>query len=279
MPHDWQETSPYGTFAATRGQKQLITLGQLQQSGLSASGVRSRLERGHIFRIHAGVYAIHPPPYSRHQLYLAAVFAGGPGSALSDLPAAAVLGIYETSPLPAHITNSSGRGRSVAGIVVHRRDLEPRDMCVRHGIPCTTPARTILDCSRILGAEEMLMAADSMRILNRRRLEELIARHGSRHLRTLLTDGPGRPAPATSGGSSRSAARSASPSPRRSTGSSSRAAPATPTSAGRRSTWSSKPTPGAGTAGGSPRSQTATAISSSPSPAGGWCTSPAIRYS
>ena len=34
------------------------------------------------------------------------------------------------------------------------------------------------------------MAADSMRILNRRRLEELVAEHGSRHLSTLIGDDP-----------------------------------------------------------------------------------------
>ena len=171
----------------------MLRLDQLIAEGLTPRGVAHRVEAGRLFRLHSGVFATHPPPYSRHQLYLAAVYAGGPGSTLSDLPAAAVLRIFETSPLPAQITNRSGRGRSCRGIVVHRRKLDPRDVTVRHGIPCTTPARTILDCSRILdaeGTEELLMAADSLRILDRRRLEQLVEHHGSRHLRPLLSDDP-----------------------------------------------------------------------------------------
>ena len=205
MARDWSESTAIRRIQTNRGgrdaslvriasrQKQLIRADQLAAIGFSSSGIRHRAASGRLIEVHRRVYAIHPRPYSRQQLWLAAVFACGPGSTLSDLPAAGLLGIFEPPPLIAHVTNTTGSGRTRAGIVIHRRFLERQDITVRHGIPCTTPARTILDCSRILDAEaseDMLMAADSKRILNRRRLEELVAEHGSRHLRPLISDDP-----------------------------------------------------------------------------------------
>ena len=175
MAHDWQKTSTGSSFSANRGldariadlatrQKQLIRLEQLVALGLSRSAVRSRVDAGRLHRVHAGVLATHSKPYTRQQLWLAAVYACGAGSVLSDLPAAGIHGIFETPPLIAHVSNRTGRGRSRSGIVVHRRAIASQDITTRHGIPCTTPARTILDCSRFLdfdATEDLLMAADS----------------------------------------------------------------------------------------------------------------------
>jgi hypothetical protein len=95
------------------------------------------------------------------------------------------------------ITNAGGTGRSRPGITVHQRHIDPRDVWSRHGIPCTSPARTIIDCAPVLGAdgtEDLIMAADSLRILNRRRLEQLARLHhaspGARHVLALITDDP-----------------------------------------------------------------------------------------
>jgi hypothetical protein len=66
-----------------------------------------------------------------------------------------------------------------AGVSVHRRSLEPRDVCRKHGIPTTNVPRTIIDCAQdvgLEGTEELIWAADSKRTLDRRRLEELAGR-------------------------------------------------------------------------------------------------------
>ena len=76
--------------------------------------------------------------------------------------------------------------------------VEPRDVFKHHGIPCTKPERTVLDCAAGCGIEqleEFLMALDSKRPrLDRRRLEQLVAenagRRGIRNLRELTTDDP-----------------------------------------------------------------------------------------
>ena len=178
-------------------QKQLIRLEQLVAAGLSPRAVSHRVAAHRLFRIHRGVFASHPPPYGRHQLYLAAVYACGAGSALSDLPAGGVLGLTETLPSLPHVTNAGGAGKATTGITVHRRAIEPRDIVIRHGIPCTSAARTVFDCAISLpleALEDLLMAADAARILDRRRLEELIGesrgRPGTRKLLYLTGADP-----------------------------------------------------------------------------------------
>lgn len=179
-------------------QKQLITLRQLLHIGLGRRAISHRVSAGRLFRIHQGVFALHPPPYSRHQLYLAAVGACGLGSAVSDLAAAWLLGMREDPPSLPHITNATGRGRALAGFVVHERIVDARDVITRFAIPCTSPARTIVDCAAsvpIEELEELLMAADSGRPgLDRRRLEALVAgssgARGIRNLRELITNDP-----------------------------------------------------------------------------------------
>lgn len=179
-------------------QKHLIRLQQLVGLGLSPSGVDKRAHRRRLHRVHRAVFAAHGPPYSSHQRYLAAVFACGPGSAISDQPSAWLLGMAEDPPSLPHVCNRTGRGRTLRGIVVHERTVESRDVISRYGIPCTAPARTILDCAAAVSIEqleELLMAADSGRPgLDRGRLERLVAAHagrrGVRNLRELITDDP-----------------------------------------------------------------------------------------
>lgn len=181
-----------------RRQKQLVRLEQLVALGLTPSGVDKRVARRRLHRLHRGVFSVHPPPYSRHQAMLAAIFACGPGSLISDLTCASFLGYTELAPSPTHVTNATGSGRSLRGIVVHQRAVEPRDTLIRSGIPCTSPARMILDCSAALDLEhleDLLMAADSgSPRLDRRRLEQLIeasrGRRGIRNLRWLTTADP-----------------------------------------------------------------------------------------
>ena len=179
-------------------QKQLLKQPQLVELGLSASGVRKRVAARRLHRIHSGVLAVHPPPYSPHQLYLAATYACAPGTPITDQPAAWLLGMQEELPRTPHVsTRADGRVR-LEDVVVHLREIEPRDVIQRFGIPCTSPARTILDCAASASIEELemlLMAADSGSPgLERGRLERLVnqnaGRRGIRNLRELITDDP-----------------------------------------------------------------------------------------
>lgn len=175
----------------------LVTLEQLCACGLSARGARSRAATGRLHRLSRGVFCLHPPPYRREQLMLAAVLACGPGSCISDLSAAGHLRMTDSPPALIHVTNVSGAGRSLTGLSVHRRTIEPCDVLIRNGIRCTSPARTVVDCAASLdpsAVEDLLLAADASRILNRRRLGELLAersgRPGTAKLRRLVSDDP-----------------------------------------------------------------------------------------
>jgi predicted transcriptional regulator of viral defense system len=186
------------TIAARAGrQLHLITLAELREAGLSARGVRSRVARGRLHRVHRGVFCVHPPPLSVWQRYLAAVLACGPGSSLSDFSAAHHLAIAEQIAGTIHITNPGGAGRSLRGITVHRREIAACDRMILNGVPCTTAVRTVVDCAAAadeMELEDLLMAADSKRILNRRRLDELVAERrgqpGIHKLERLITDDP-----------------------------------------------------------------------------------------
>lgn len=208
MPGVWSENAAVLQFQTSgqreraigrvaSDQKQLIRSDQLIQLGLSPSGIRHRVLAGRLHLIHRSVYATHPGPYSRQQLWLAATYACGPGSALSDWCAAAHLALTEEPPLTSHVTNATGAGRGLAGVTVHRRALAPGDAIWHKGIVTTTAARTIVDCAHsagLDGTEELIMAADSIQLLNRRRLEELAEEHrgrpGTKHVLVLISDDP-----------------------------------------------------------------------------------------
>ena len=85
----------------------------------------------------------------------------------------------------------------MTGITVHRREVAACDTMILNGIPCTTATRTVVDCAAAADEmllEDLLMAADSKRILDRRRLDELVAERrgqpGVRKLGRLITDVP-----------------------------------------------------------------------------------------
>ena len=160
---------------------------------------RRRVETGRLFRLHRGVVATHPPPYSREQRWLAAVLACGPGALLSDHPAAAHMGIANSVPsLHPHVTVPHAAGRTRSGIVVHRRGpIDPRDIRRWNGIPVTSPELILIHLAPTLESPELeriLVAAESKRLLSRPRLSELLTeragRPGTSKLLPLLTQEP-----------------------------------------------------------------------------------------
>jgi hypothetical protein len=177
-------------------QKQLLRLDQAIGAGLSERAVERRAASGRLHRLHDGVFALHGPPFTPQQLYLAAHFACGPESLIGGFCSAALFSLVDEMPRVPEIISPKGAGRARSGINVRRVVVDPRDRVIRHGIPCTRPARTIVDCAHRAGAagtEALIMAADSKRLLDRRRLEELAeegGRPGIAHVRAIVTDDP-----------------------------------------------------------------------------------------
>lgn len=211
MGDRWQKSPPYPDKAATRlsiereiarvarRQLRLITAPQLRDCGLSSSSIGDRIKSERLFRIHSGVFATHPPPFSREQLWLAAVLACGPGSLLSDWPAASHWRITDRPPpLLPEVTVPNGRGRSRPGIAVHRRGpVDPRDVRRKDGIAIASVDLVLIQLSPRVEESElerMLVAADSLGLLKRHRLAELVAQRcgqpGIARLRPLLAQEP-----------------------------------------------------------------------------------------
>jgi hypothetical protein len=135
------------------------------------------------------VYAVGHPVLVPNGRRLAAVFACGPGAALSHGSAAVLHGLWRSSARM-HVTVHRGGPHSGAGIVVHRtRRLDPAEMTAIEGIDVTTVARTALDLAERL-KPRMLMAlldrADELELFDLAQITACIDRNpGRRGITTL----------------------------------------------------------------------------------------------
>ena len=162
----------------------VVALGQLRALGLTASGVRSQVERGRLLRVHRGVYSVGHGLLGRHGMWMAAVLASGPTAVLSHRSAAALWGIGADSRSRTDVSLPRPAVRSRPGIHAHASvTLRPRDIATREGIPCTTVARTLLDLAEVVGDRALARAveqAEVLRLLDGRAVHEVLARAAGR---------------------------------------------------------------------------------------------------
>jgi hypothetical protein len=86
-------------------------------------------------------------------------------------------------PTRAHVTIPTTRRRSIPGVVFHRRRLDEDAAIVKDGIPVTRPELVLVHLSPALSQPElgqMLVAAESKRMLDRRRLGQLVRERAGR---------------------------------------------------------------------------------------------------
>jgi hypothetical protein len=102
-----------------------------------------------------GVYSLGHADLSREARWIAAVYAAGKHAALGHRSATALLELRRYAPpIPQVIVPR--RHRPIAGIELHScRRLDPRDVTEFRGIPVTTVARTLVDLTDSLTAEEL----------------------------------------------------------------------------------------------------------------------------
>jgi very-short-patch-repair endonuclease len=138
----------------------VVSVVQLHRAGFSDDSIHRRLVAGRLHRLHRGVYAVGHASLAPQGRWLAAVLAigGGPRdddglvldrwrAVVSHHSAMCLWGLLPVRPSPCDVIvhGSGGRVRR-AGIRVHRSlSLRTADVTLRHGIPVTTPARTIAD--------------------------------------------------------------------------------------------------------------------------------------
>ncbi len=84
---------------------------------------------------------------------MGATLACGPGTVISHRSAAALLGLIDTGPVVIDVIAAGDRGRHIDGIRFHRVRLpRPEETGTVDGIPCTSPARTLVDLAGTVGA-------------------------------------------------------------------------------------------------------------------------------
>jgi very-short-patch-repair endonuclease len=136
--------------AVARGQLGLVTWEQLPAAGAERMTITRWLAEGRLERLHPGVFRVGGAPVTYEQALLAAVLAAGAGAAVSHRAAALLWELIEDgAPVEVSVTNT--KGPRLRGVLVHRsRDLGPRWVTRRHGIPVTNPLLTMVDLGAVL---------------------------------------------------------------------------------------------------------------------------------
>jgi very-short-patch-repair endonuclease len=164
----------------------VISRVQLYSLGLGRHGIDRRLKLGRLHPIHRGVYMVGhsvAPPRARE---MAAVLACGPGAVVSHASAAALWQIlpHQSQSREVDVTVPGRDPGRKPGIRVHRvRMLDPRDARSCHGVPVTTPARTLLDLASQASRRDLEQAfadAEHRRLVHPRQLLNVLARAGPR---------------------------------------------------------------------------------------------------
>ena len=132
---------------------------------------------------------------SREGRWLAAVFAAGEGAALCRKSCAGLLEIERWPPRVPQVLVPR-RHRPIAGVELYEtRNLDPRDVTVVNGIPCTTVPRLFVDLSDELIPEELthyIHEAAHRGVLDLNAVRRTMARVNGRHnlevLETAIED-------------------------------------------------------------------------------------------
>jgi very-short-patch-repair endonuclease len=120
--------------------------------GMTDREIARAVGAGRLHRVFRSAYAIGHPHASPRGRLLAATFACGKGALISHRSAAALLGLLDKGPAVIDIIPVSEAGRAIDGIRFHRVRPPRRDeVGAVDGIPCTSPARTLVDIAGTVG--------------------------------------------------------------------------------------------------------------------------------
>jgi very-short-patch-repair endonuclease len=126
-----------------RRQDGVVTRAQLRAFAEPAE-IDNAVKAKRLFVVYRSVYAVGDERLSDRGRIRAATLASGPHSAASFSTATALRNLTPTLRAVLHVSLTEGDRRSRRGLIVHH-GLEPADVTHIHGIPVTTPLRTLED--------------------------------------------------------------------------------------------------------------------------------------
>ncbi len=177
-----------------RKQQGLITRAQALASGMTARQIDHRVGRGRWVLLRRSVYAYADVAPSYEQAVLAACLSVGNVAFASHLTAARLWGLRLPEPEVLDILVPEGVRVRLDGVRAHRtKTMHLDDLIWWRGIPVTTAARTIVDCSAMVplsGLGPVVDDADRRRIAT---IDDIRACHAR------MATGPGRRATAALG--------------------------------------------------------------------------------
>ncbi len=119
---------------------------------MSNAAIDRAVEAGRLHRIFRGVFAVGRPGIGEQGRLRAAALACGTGAVVSHRSAAALLGLLDKGPVIIDVIPPGQRGRKIDGIRFHRvRPPRREETGTVDGIPCTSPARTLVDLAGTVG--------------------------------------------------------------------------------------------------------------------------------
>jgi AbiEi antitoxin C-terminal domain/Protein of unknown function (DUF559) len=164
----------------------VVSMAQLVALGLDAAGVQSRVRRRRLHPLHRGVYAVGHRAVGADARRLAAVLACGDHAVVSHRSAADLWGLRRSDAAQVEISVPTHAGRRRRpGITIHRSSLAQFETTTTpHGIPTTTPARTLLDLAEVVphrALERATDQAEALRLFDLEAIELVLRAHPHRH--------------------------------------------------------------------------------------------------
>jgi very-short-patch-repair endonuclease len=205
---EWHLNARRGLLDATRpdllvarlasDQWGIVDLDDLKRCGLTSKAVRDRVRAGHLHRLHKRVFAVGHINLPQQARILAAVKACGEDAYASRRASGDLHGFIRLGDRRPDVLVLGGTTHRHEGIRVHRTSrLDPQDVTRCHGIPATTPARTLVDLAADLSYNELRRATREAQTLRLIALPQLVATmnrlrpfRGAVNLAKIVATGP-----------------------------------------------------------------------------------------
>ncbi len=165
-----------------RGQEGVIAHEQLRAIGFSDDQISRLVKRGHLIRLHRGVYAVGHRCLSTKAHLIAALLGCGPEAFLSRRTAAAVYGLRDVSTRRIDVTVPNGRRRSRGSLKLHIAAGTP-DVKIRNGLRVSSVPQMLIELAPIESEKELerlITVCVRKRILDLDTMRIALARAGRR---------------------------------------------------------------------------------------------------
>ncbi len=137
---------------------------------MSEARISRTAAMGRLHPVFRGVFAVGHGRLTERGRLMAAVLACGKGTVISHRSAGALLKLIDKGPVVIDVIAPGSRGRKIDGIRFHRvRPPRLEETGTVAGIPCTSPARTLVDLAGTVGDWTLRSAFD--RAAQRRMLD------------------------------------------------------------------------------------------------------------